>query len=374
MGLSSGDRIILYLGRSDRGRDIDHGFDQKEISQGCCIGRTHVPRSIRPLMEAGLVREEKKRVPGKGRLVKRYRLTVEGSAAMDEIREGLRSMRVSLIGPEGLKNTMDPFSALSLANTYLERMSMVSIMLSQLMSIDSDPIRWDEVIELSLSSPNRSSPIQIPAGWGSVPTPKAPKMYIPVPGDEDRLRRMISSEGMAVVQGVFGSGRRTVTSRVFQAMGRKPIWIARSDNGEPVKLHENFDAIVILEGEGTDPYSLITSSCPGARYDPRGEGWSDDLSSLPLVVIHSGRDPLNAPTLELSPLPFEDFEKALSPLGMKEGTVLAIYEATGGIPLAVRTLLDMDPEDLSITLRGSRDQVVFRVLLMLKKIEKETKP
>lgn len=373
MALSSGDRIILFLGQPDRGRHVDQGFDQKEISQGCCIGRTHVPRSIKPLVEAGLVTEEKKRVPGKGRLVKRYHLTVEGSSALETIREGLRSVRKSLICPDGLKNTMDPYSVLSLANTYLSGMSMGSILLTQLMSLDDDPVTWESVIELSRSSSISGSMASLPSGWRTIPPPPSPDRWMLSKPDEIRLRDMISSEGIAVVQGPFGSGKRTLTSKVLEGMGMRAIWIARSDGDTPVPLKEIFDAIVIIDDAGPGTYSLISTSCQDMAYDPRGEEWDDELRGLPLVIVYSAGGPLNAPAMKVSPMSLEEFESALSPLCMEPDLVMALHEASGGIPLAVRALSELDPEALSRVLSGTRDEAVFRILLMLKNIEKETK-
>ena len=79
MVFTSGDRVILHLLSKGNSADPAGGVaDQDDIAACCGIGRTHVPRALKPLIADGLVNESQGRAPGRTRRVKVYDLTEEG--------------------------------------------------------------------------------------------------------------------------------------------------------------------------------------------------------------------------------------------------------------------------------------------------------
>ncbi|NYT11624.1 MAG: hypothetical protein GKC03_03620 [Methanomassiliicoccales archaeon] len=97
--LSSSYRALLYL--YDRRREVtdDHageGVTQLGISEGLGIPRSHITRVVRPLVEDGLLVEEKRHVVDKDRKLNVYSLTSKGLAKIKELIDETSDLEVTV--------------------------------------------------------------------------------------------------------------------------------------------------------------------------------------------------------------------------------------------------------------------------------------
>jgi DNA-binding MarR family transcriptional regulator len=395
MPFSSGERILLYLHLSRPSDGVFGGFDQQSISHECGIGRTHVPRSLKPLLDQGLVMEEKGRAPGRARRVKRYSLTMTGQQVALGLMEHLRSSRISLIGPDGIKNTMDPISVLSLVNAHLLRTSRPTVGLPLFLSLESDTVEWDDLLEVitKISAPEEMT---LPGGWSILPPPYIPDPYIERPEGEG-LIRLLSNADMISVIGKVGSGRRTLISKVLGEQRLRPLWIERTPGSPPLKANGGYDVLVIIDDTPPDPASMMMPSGNGDDIDPRDEGWDEDLRNMSLILVRSSgtEDLVSTPrigplkslertsqervsndmdnairhfsTIWIGPLPKGPFSEALGGYDIEEETIEKIYVATGGSPMVILALRSMDDDERHSILSGGGDDALFRLLVRMER-------
>ncbi|HVO77771.1 MAG TPA: hypothetical protein VMS79_02770 [Methanomassiliicoccales archaeon] len=111
--LQTRERAILHLyglrGEQIRDRPSD-ASTQEGIATALGLNRTHVTRTLQPLIQAGLVEQEKGRVAGKERRLIYYRLTATGLERAAEILKELEPEPVVIIDDRG-KRTV-PFKDL----------------------------------------------------------------------------------------------------------------------------------------------------------------------------------------------------------------------------------------------------------------------
>jgi hypothetical protein len=364
MGLSTGERILLFLSTAHYADDPFGGFDQETISRECGIGRTHVPRSIRPLIERSLVAKDKGRSPGRNRMVKRYSITLEGQREASSISDRINRMKVTLIGPDGLKNTTDPASILSLANAYLARLSKPTIGMPLLLSTDSNILTWNSIIALSTSRDLDGS-VELPSGWRPVDAPEVPFDYLRRPKDESALSSSIDSDEITVVEGGRGSGRRTLLSYVLRERDLGALWIERCEGSAPTTVKAGSDILVMMDEVQPDPASLFFKECD-VTPDPRDDGqWEEPFRSAKLVIVRYSGRPLNASTVSVGPIDLETFSKALSGLGLGDEAAKAVHVATNGSPAAYKTIKDMGPHERAELTGADFEKALFRLLISL---------
>jgi len=91
--------FFLYDIRKKNGTGTPHiQSTQQGIADAIKVPRTHMTRILRPLIEEGLVYEEKGRVPGRERRVKTYHITPIGVTRARDIMEGLKSEEITFVG------------------------------------------------------------------------------------------------------------------------------------------------------------------------------------------------------------------------------------------------------------------------------------
>ncbi len=97
MRLTSKERILLYLLEApprEGALEMPLDVTQEGIARGSNINRRHVPQYIRPLMQEGLVREQRAHVKGVRQRRKVYELTNAGKASAIRLREAVKSEKV----------------------------------------------------------------------------------------------------------------------------------------------------------------------------------------------------------------------------------------------------------------------------------------
>jgi len=72
---------------------------QRGISEGINVPRTHMTRVLRPLLQEGLIEEDKTHVTRKERKLKVYRITSLGVGRVKSMMEGIKEKVVMLAGP-----------------------------------------------------------------------------------------------------------------------------------------------------------------------------------------------------------------------------------------------------------------------------------
>jgi len=372
MPLSSGERILLYLHTTIPPDGLVGGFDQMMISSGCSIGRTHVPRSMRPLLEQGLVVEEKGRAPGRSRRVKRYSLTHLGQEAASALMAKVRSMRISISGPDGVKHYGDPASVLSIANSLLGQRSERPLSLPLVLAEEGPHLPWEKVLDMSRSVPGTSETVPLPEGWTMMASPVEPREAIPLRQEKD-LMDILSSGDIVAVMGRQGSGRRTLVNRVLSRLGLKPAWIRRCRSCDQGEVPLDMDVLVAMEGpprldERMEGVSDVA--------DPRDDSWDDELRNLPLIlVLDEEGHRTDLPKVAVTGLSRDDFAQLLSHMDIPEWTAIALHSATKGSPLAVSLLTVKDSREIARLAAMPADEVVFRVLMemgRLKGVSKDT--
>jgi DNA-binding MarR family transcriptional regulator len=97
--LSSSNRALLYLYDRRREAAADHageGVTQLGISEGLGIPRSHITRVVRPLVEDGLIVEEKRHVADRDRKLNVYSLTSRGLSRVQEMVEEASDLEVTV--------------------------------------------------------------------------------------------------------------------------------------------------------------------------------------------------------------------------------------------------------------------------------------
>lgn len=98
MHLTSSEKILLLLKDYWNVRGPPEEVTQKGIASSIGIRRSHVPRSLKRLIEEGLVEEASGRIRGRGRRVKVYSLTEKGMRRASEISRSVKDEEVILDG------------------------------------------------------------------------------------------------------------------------------------------------------------------------------------------------------------------------------------------------------------------------------------
>jgi len=102
------ERILLHLLDTGGARDaveVAHGRTQQGISLAVGIERKHAPRSLRRMMDKGLVEEENRRVEGHRQRMKAYFLCGEGVTVARRLKRHVSGLTITLV-EQGEKREM----------------------------------------------------------------------------------------------------------------------------------------------------------------------------------------------------------------------------------------------------------------------------
>ena len=388
MGLTVKERILLYLLEMTRMGKIGSAMDltQDGISEQIGIRVTHVPRSTKPMEEAGLVESSKEHVRGSGRRRIVYRFTREGLIQSRKLEEGLLSIQVPVMGTDGKMEEMTVEDILSNNVNASVRLILQEVDVVGSFNM-ADHLTQDD------------------GGSGNVHFPHPVSVPDPFAGRTGELRSLTSflsddQRSVMVVSGPPGSGRRSLVAKALNDSGggRNVIWVlsggyAKDEPGtvrhgpdgphpavalDPVQELErclrNFCALR-LQGGGEDLGSLIKSVSGSERQTVMvvmASGGIPDRA-VDAMVSAGGADP-SCKTVMLSQQPPEKRWDVvdvleLGPMGIEEcrdiltgsvpdDEIPVIYQQCGGIPgclirVSQQSLPpgseDMSPEERAIT-------------------------
>jgi len=339
--------------------------DQDDIAAHCGIGRTHVPRALKPLLSGGLVEESQGRAPGRVRRVKVYSLTRTGSEEAVRLKERASRIEISWCDHDGIAARESCVDALRKINDLLGSMSMPRIPFSLFLTVLKDSVSWNDILWLSSSvkRPETGS-IDLPGGWVSVTPPAVPDDFIDRKGEIEKLDILMSSRRVMAVSGEAGVGKRSLLARWLEANRKKALWLERKEGEEATLDSGAPDVLVLLGGEMVDITSTLKKGGEIVISDPRDDDWPDTLRSIPLIGVIDGPVDSSGPGLvTIAGLRKGEFlEKALQ-LGLSGDLAADYYEASRGAPAALAYLRGLKRTALEGLSSMDRDAAVMSLIL-----------
>lgn len=328
---------------------------QEAIALKCGIGRTHVPRALKPLIGEDLVEEDLGRIPGKKRRLKVYSLTGRGDEKAREIMERINEEEVVWTDDSGREMRSDPEGALSSVNRILIEAGRERIPISLFLSMAEERITWNDILWISgsLSSAHRKEKVEI-SGWKTVRPPRLPGHLVGREKEMETLRRKIGDDGRAVVFGERGIGKRTLIAAYLERSGKRGLWLEREETEITVRPSD-YDSVVLVETSGPDPEEMImgpVSSSPSVDIPP-------ELEDKEAVSVRDWPDP-SGDGLMLEGIERGPFVDELTRLGLDEDLAEEIFTATKGSPASIAYLRSVDP---SLIRDMDREKAIFSILL-----------
>lgn len=366
MVFTSGDRVLLHLLlKGNREDSIGGVADQDDIAAFCGIGRTHVPRALKPLISDDLVNESQGRAPGRTRRVKVYCLTEKGILAAVSLRDRANETILKWTDETGEVHSEHCVDALRRINDQLGARGMNQIPISLFLTIGREKVGWNDILFLSSSvRREKAGSIHLPEGWAPATSPVAPDILFDREGDIKELDTLVGGHNTSAVAGEPGIGKRTLVSAWARRSGKKVLWLKQGEEGEYCIDADRYDVLVILEAKMVDVASTLVSGGGVRLMDPRGEDWPDILRELPLIGILNGSIANEGIGLmELKGIDEAIFSKEAERSGLPKQLVEPYLKATKGSPMAVEYLKEMDSSILGKL--GSLDEEAAIMSLVL---------
>ena len=339
--------------------------DQEIIARECGIGRTHVPRVLKPLMEDGLVEESLGRVPGHLRRIKVYFLTEEGLELAGELLSRARAKRISWVGRNGGIFNESVHDALRHVNDHLSSEGMV-LGLSRFLSMDGDPVQWDEIEKAACSMEGGNVTVDIPCGWRPEEPPDMPHPLFPREKELAELERAYRKGGRIVVQGPAGSGKRSLVQRLSRAVGKKAIWLSPDPVGGGPAVEPPFGLVVVEEKREMAPLDAMMGKVPDIG-DPRRDGWEGRLGEVPLFQILDSDERLAEGPLvvNIGGLERNVYSEMLTGKGLSDSLIDMLYGAVYGSASALSSLLKLPEGAFGLHPEEDEKEALFRILLLI---------
>ena len=361
---TSKERVLvhLYLRRFEEGWDggVSH---QEMISRECGVGRTHVPRVIKPLLAEGLIGEVLGRAPGHLRRIKVYSLTREGEQKASKIVEEMMSARVAWEGPTGEKLDEPLPDALRHINDALGG-SGRSIKMPDLMRVANGPASWADLLDLADSRVEEGG-LEIPPGWEVMEGPADPGMFIGRERSVQEVHSLITGSAHAILSGEKGMGKRTLIARIAQIFCLKVMWLRRDRDAEGASIKVRApDLIAIVEDSGQNLLSRLMDDGDPQVADPRDDTWPEKMRSALLVRIVDAE--VEGGPYVLRGLGRDDFVGKCIELGMGRELSEGFHRASKGSPGSIAYLLSLDPSELEGII-GGEDPIFHLILGMRRK-------
>ncbi|MCK5773430.1 MAG: ATP-binding protein [Thermoplasmata archaeon] len=362
MDHTSKERVLvhLYLRRFEEGWDggVSH---QEMISRECGVGRTHVPRVIKPLLAEDLIKEALGRAPGHLRRIKVYSLTREGELKASRIVEDLESRRVVWEGPAEEKLDEPLTDALRHINDALG--GSRSIKMPDLMRLTGGQVSWADVLDIADSRVEEGG-LEIPPGWEVLEGPARPGTFI---GREEEVREvhsLIAGSAHTILSGEKGMGKRTLIAHIAQVKGLKVMWLRRDPNANGLSIKVRApDLIAILEDAGQSILSRLMDEDTEIA-DPRDDTWPEKMRSALLVRIVDAE--VENGSYVLKGLGRDDFMGRCVGLGMGRELSEGYHRASKGSPGSIAYLLSLDRSELEGIVSG--EDPIFHLILGMRRI------
>ncbi len=342
--------------------------DQDDIAANCGIGRTHVPRALKPLLQDELVEESQGRAPGRVRRVKVYSLTRKGMEEAVRLKELASRIQISWKDDDGRSSTESCVDALRKINDLLCSMSMPQIPFSLFLTVLKEEVSWNDILWLSSSvRSNVVTSIDLPEGWIPITPAEVPDDFMDRKKEMGELDIIMSTRRTAAVSGEAGAGKRTLVARWLMLNRKKPLWLERKE-GEEVTLDPgSHDVLVLLGGEMLDITATLKKDGEVSITDPRDSEWPDPLRSIPLIGIIEGSSRTSGPgLLTLGGLPRDEFMERATELGLAPILAEVYYEASKGIPSALSYLKGLKRSAIEGLSSIDREAAVMSLILGLK--------
>lgn len=365
MPVTSGDRVLIHLlSRGDPDGWTGGVSDQDLIASMCGIGRTHIPRVLKPLLEDDLILEEMGRVPGKPRRVKVYSLTEEGLLTSREALDRVNEETVYWTDETGRRRSGKALDCLEKINLHLIELSMSKLPASLFLSLPVEDLSWNDIMwtSASLREMVGEGPC-IPEGWRPL---AIRERFKGLSFDRELLERMDAhlSDGMVILAGSEDSGKEDLIELWARSRGRKALWLERGDDDGTCLDGGPWDLIVLLGGADRDVDSVLKGSMK--VNDIRNGHWPREFRSLDLIMTTSLDVEIEGPVISVQGLSMDFFVSSCRGRGMGEEMALELYSSTRGSPKALNQILAMDEKEISDLSRKDIEEAVISILLRSK--------
>lgn len=363
---TSGDRVLLHLlSKGDSSDPVGGISDQDDIAAYCGIGRTHVPRALKPLIADGFVIESQGRAPGRTRRVKVYRLTDRGKATAVTLRDKANEAVIEWIGENGESHSEHCVDALRRINDHLGSRGMNQIPISLFLTMGKQRIGWNDILFLSSTvRSGRMETISLPEGWAPMSPPPVPDQFMDRKDQMAQLGEMIHGSKVSALMGDPGMGKRTLVSAWAMRHGKKVLWIKKEEAGEFSIDPAKYDLIVVMGVSVLDVTSTLLDSEGVGIKDPRDESWPDIMRGLPLLGILDGTmDVRDDRLMSLHGMDEASFVKRASRAGLPKELIIPFFHASKGSPMALEYIDEM--EDPVLKSLSSLDEEAAVMSLML---------
>lgn len=368
MPVPSSDRVLIHLLERGEPKGWTGGVsDQDMIASKCGIGRTHVPRVIKPLIETGKIMEDLGRSPGRQRRVKVYMLSDRGHELAQEVLVTVNSMKVPWKDEDGKQKEGTVEESLGEINERLRSLSMEPVPLSLFLSLPIEDLSWNDIIWTSSSLPKeaRMGPMT-PNGWRTF------HLRDRIDGmsfSKEMLEKIDSSlieVGKILIKGPGGSGKRDLIDLWTRSRSKKVLWLEKGKGEEGIRLEGGpWDAIVLIGGGDPGVESLLMEDLHVK--DPRGNDWPEELKKLDLLMTTDVKVEIEGPVMEIEGLSEDLFLEICRKTGLNDDLSLELFGATKGSSRCMRFIAGLSDEDVEEMNGVDVGDGVMRVLLSIKK-------
>jgi hypothetical protein len=367
MPVTSGDRILIHiLSRGEPDGWSGGVTDQDMISDHTGIGRTHVPRSLRPLIESGFVKEELGRVPGRPRRVKVYSLTIDGFNAAREAMSRCRLEMVEWTDDEGRMREGSVSDSLREVNDRLRSLSMRTIPLALFLSLDIEKtIKWNDLLWIAASLGKESEGPSVPKGWKPTDHDDVP---VGIEFDRnlmDGIDTLLEKDGILVIKGERGSGKKDLIRIWSLSRSKKILWLEKGDN-EGACLDEGPWDIMVLIGGG-DPQVEDLLQEGGSWKDPRNEEWPEELSKMDIILTTEADVEMKGPMLKIEGVTRNSFIRSATDLGMSKDLAEEAYMASCGSPDVLRYVSSISENQVRELNDSDLESAIISILMRSKR-------
>jgi len=360
--VTSSERILIYLLSTGNGvSDEVNPCSQESIALNCGIGRTHVPRALKPLVEDDLVREDMGRMPGKSRRLKVYSLSGKGAEEANILLQGIRSREVVWEDDSGKERKETVQKAVESVNETLVKMGREKIPLSLFLAMVNERVTWNDLLWTSgsLSSMVRRSKSTL-RGWDPVMPPRVPEPFVDRESEMEAMRRSLEVGDEAIVIGDDGLGKKSLVSRFLEEEGMRGLWLKRGESEISVK-EADYDAVVIMDSSMPDPADLIM----GREPIKEDEEIQNPIEGKPLILIREYDRP-GRPGIHIGGVPEGHFIRELVKNGIEGELASKLYRASDGSPSVISYFNSLGEDEVERIKRMNEEDAVLSVLLRLK--------
>jgi hypothetical protein len=363
----SSDRVLIHLLKRRDPRGWTGGVsDQDLISSECGIGRTHVPRVIKPLLDDGTVIEDIGRSPGRQRRVKVYSLSETGLEVAEEVHRSTISMEMRWTDEEGLPMEGSIDACYSSINNKLGALSMKVIPLSLFLSLPIEDLKWNDIIwtSTSIKKEGVEGPCT-PKGWRSFHLKDRIEGKTFSTDILKKIDEIMDREKMVILKGVGGSGKKDLIELWTRSRSKKALWLEKGEGEEGVCIEGGpFDVLVMLGGGDPGVEHLLLDS--NQVKDPRKDDWPAELKEMDLIMTTDVKLDMGGPVVEVQGLEKDFFMDICLKKGISETLTEKIFNATKGSSRGLRNIVGSSKEEIIRLNMMDEDEAVLSILIWIK--------